>query len=387
MLPLKQRLALKKQPQQPLPHSLTPPNPSNDDNDTDMACCICYEDVRQCNRGTLESCAHIFCFDCIEQWSKKGRNCCPMCNRQFFLITASVTPVKTLKNGKKRKGQKVIVIKKKRTREERNDVQEEEADDEDEDEDDEDEDEDYVYEGSTSRHRRRRPVTRQRIAQQMRPETRPLNAQAAAGINLLGNNTRQTQQQRRNGITRYFSYLDEGNNDEDDPFMEWAHLDNRPVVQVDDDTSDDSNGVDSYFHLEEVERPRPTESRRERRGLSLFDVATGTRRRVSNRRQNAQINNSTPHMEVIDLISDDSESDSESESDRTTGHPDASVIPVMVSSELENDSRRESMVSLSESSTASSSDSEDDEMEFEVAPSARQELSLRERLSQRRNRM
>jgi hypothetical protein len=307
-----------------------------------------------------------------------------MCNRQFFLITASVTPVKTLQNGKKRKGQKVIVIKKKRTREERNDVQEEEADDED---DEDEEDEDYVYEGSTSRHRRRRPVTRQRIAQQMRPETRPLNAQAAAGINLLGSNTRQTQQQRRNGITRYFSYLDEGNNDEDDPFMEWAHLDNRLVVQVDDDTSDDSNGVDSYFHLEEVERPRPTESRRERRGLSLFDVATGTRRRVSNRRQNAQINNSTPHMEVIDLISDDSESNSESESDRTTGHPNASVIPVMGSSELENDSRRESMVSLSESSTASSSDSDDDEMEFEVAPSARQELSLRERLSQRRNRM
>jgi len=37
-------------------------------------------------RGTLDSCAHIFCFECIHQWSKTS-NTCPFCKQRFKQIS------------------------------------------------------------------------------------------------------------------------------------------------------------------------------------------------------------------------------------------------------------------------------------------------------------
>ena len=34
-------------------------------------------------RGKLNSCNHMFCFDCIEKWGKDYENTCPLCKKRF----------------------------------------------------------------------------------------------------------------------------------------------------------------------------------------------------------------------------------------------------------------------------------------------------------------
>lgn len=415
ILPLKERLAQKK---------LALNNPVSEDDQPDHMCSICYEDAQSKNRGVLETCNHIFCFDCIVKWSKAGRNCCPMCNREFHVITAERTPTKTFKNGKKRKCKKVIHIKKNRSR---RSISEDNF---------EDEVADYAHGG---RHSYRQRSAR-RFAQQSDPATRPANAQAAAGI-----------YNRRGVITSFLSYLD-NDAEEDDPFMEWSQLTEvAGTVTQPELTTNATSNINPNVNSPRMEIE---ETRRRRRGMSIFNAATGgrqvdeppsRRRRVIQQRNETEtshtresnsllatteeINLTSDHItrqgmarndlrpqpprrtitsffsylsnedeesdhfllsavslqspqsrrriysqnaEVIDLVSSDSDSDNESD---VTLSPEVGV-PTRQSVESE-ESRRESMVSLSDISADGDRSDIEDRQDDPIA-------SLRERLRQRR---
>eukprot|EP01028_Stygiella_incarcerata_P009038 TRINITY_DN4135_c0_g1_i1.p1 TRINITY_DN4135_c0_g1~~TRINITY_DN4135_c0_g1_i1.p1 ORF type:complete len:336 (-),score=85.56 TRINITY_DN4135_c0_g1_i1:200-1138(-) len=47
------------------------------------SCPICFSDV--IIRGQIDSCKHVFCFDCITEWSKSSSHC-PICRREFRSI-------------------------------------------------------------------------------------------------------------------------------------------------------------------------------------------------------------------------------------------------------------------------------------------------------------
>mmetsp|Transcript_40543 Transcript_40543/g.102072 ORF Transcript_40543/g.102072 Transcript_40543/m.102072 type:complete len:599 (-) Transcript_40543:12-1808(-) len=75
---------------------------------SDLTCGICLDDVKI--RGVLNSCAHMFCFTCITQWSEV-QNTCPMCKRRFDSLTERQI------DGKKRKRfERVVKVAKKNQR-------------------------------------------------------------------------------------------------------------------------------------------------------------------------------------------------------------------------------------------------------------------------------
>lgn len=54
-------------------------------------CTICLDSVKIA--GGLDACPHIFCFDCILQWSKVT-NKCPVCNQNFKqIIEKNINPI------------------------------------------------------------------------------------------------------------------------------------------------------------------------------------------------------------------------------------------------------------------------------------------------------
>lgn len=67
-------------------------------------CVICMEEIK--NKGTI-GCQHLFCFDCILNWSKRT-NSCPVCKRKFSKITTITEPSPLTKTGKKRKSMKPV---------------------------------------------------------------------------------------------------------------------------------------------------------------------------------------------------------------------------------------------------------------------------------------
>lgn len=50
-----------------------------------ICCTICFEELNYEKRGTLEDCAHEFCFKCICEWSKVQQSC-PICRKKFTKI-------------------------------------------------------------------------------------------------------------------------------------------------------------------------------------------------------------------------------------------------------------------------------------------------------------
>ena len=58
---------------------------------------MCFEEQFD-TRGKIDSCQHLFCFACIETWSKQS-NTCPLCKRRFKEIVAF--DVKSGKRGKR----------------------------------------------------------------------------------------------------------------------------------------------------------------------------------------------------------------------------------------------------------------------------------------------
>lgn len=63
-----------------------------------ISCSICLSDELN-NRGILNCCDHEFCFDCIIEWTKVESNC-PLCKSLIKTITSSKTPNKKGKNKK-----------------------------------------------------------------------------------------------------------------------------------------------------------------------------------------------------------------------------------------------------------------------------------------------
>jgi len=49
-----------------------------------LECGICLDVIKE--QGVLNSCKHLFCFSCIEKWSKTS-NTCPMCKVRFKHLT------------------------------------------------------------------------------------------------------------------------------------------------------------------------------------------------------------------------------------------------------------------------------------------------------------
>ena len=54
------------------------------DDDEAIECGICFESVNI--RGVIDCCPHIFCYECISQWSTL-QNTCPVCQRRFEFVT------------------------------------------------------------------------------------------------------------------------------------------------------------------------------------------------------------------------------------------------------------------------------------------------------------
>lgn len=49
---------------------------------TEITCSICFDEVKKEDLTSIDSCKHLFCYSCIEQWSKH-ENSCPLCKSQF----------------------------------------------------------------------------------------------------------------------------------------------------------------------------------------------------------------------------------------------------------------------------------------------------------------
>ena len=53
--------------------------------DDSQKCCICLEIPTSDTLAKLDSCDHLYCFKCIEQWSER-ENSCPQCKARFTQI-------------------------------------------------------------------------------------------------------------------------------------------------------------------------------------------------------------------------------------------------------------------------------------------------------------
>ncbi len=49
-----------------------------------LDCSICFEKITSA-QGELNSCTHLFCFECIKTWAAKS-NLCPLCKNRFTVI-------------------------------------------------------------------------------------------------------------------------------------------------------------------------------------------------------------------------------------------------------------------------------------------------------------
>ena len=62
-------------------------------------CIICMENMKE--EATLDTCRHVFCYDCIVKWSKT-ENTCPLCKARFHKIVCK-NPVGTTPTGRKKR--------------------------------------------------------------------------------------------------------------------------------------------------------------------------------------------------------------------------------------------------------------------------------------------
>eukprot|EP01138_Halocafeteria_seosinensis_P010880 gb/GECG01011113.1/.p1 GENE.gb/GECG01011113.1/~~gb/GECG01011113.1/.p1 ORF type:complete len:441 (+),score=71.99 gb/GECG01011113.1/:1-1323(+) len=128
------------------------------DSDT---CCICLEPITEL--GKINGCSHLFCYQCIEEWSKVT-NLCPLCKVKFTQIEGK-TPSP---NGRKQRKKK---CKRVRNRRQRVDHYEDEVDVEAEDE--------VAVEVQAPRTQRRRRHPARRAASGRRATSSTTNRSAA----------------------------------------------------------------------------------------------------------------------------------------------------------------------------------------------------------------
>eukprot|EP00347_Sterkiella_histriomuscorum_P020556 403337356 len=53
----------------------------------EVICSICYKRIDPQDQASLESCIHVFCFECILKWAINSRNICPYCKSVLNKIT------------------------------------------------------------------------------------------------------------------------------------------------------------------------------------------------------------------------------------------------------------------------------------------------------------
>ena len=53
--------------------------------DKKETCAICFEEKKIKNLTGLNNCTHLYCLECILEWSKK-ENSCPQCKKKFTLL-------------------------------------------------------------------------------------------------------------------------------------------------------------------------------------------------------------------------------------------------------------------------------------------------------------
>ena len=92
---------------------------SSNETETPSTCGICLDELSASTQAQINSCDHIFCFECILKWSKVGENKCPMCKKLFKKITTAKNSESTppSQKGRKRKASnniKEVTVKNKR---------------------------------------------------------------------------------------------------------------------------------------------------------------------------------------------------------------------------------------------------------------------------------
>lgn len=64
-------------------------------------CGICYTEIEE--QGKIDSCGHLYCFECIRKWSNSC-NTCPLCRERFLTIRRiQLNPTETTQKPKSRK--------------------------------------------------------------------------------------------------------------------------------------------------------------------------------------------------------------------------------------------------------------------------------------------
>lgn len=70
-------------------------------------CVICMEELNMKEEATVDACTHVFCYDCIDKWSKT-ENTCPLCKKRFHQIRVKNPKGTTPKGRKKRQKTKRV---------------------------------------------------------------------------------------------------------------------------------------------------------------------------------------------------------------------------------------------------------------------------------------
>ncbi len=56
-----------------------------------QTCAICLDQVTLANQATTDSCTHVYCFECIQQWVTTCSNTCPQCKKVISEIKQGLT--------------------------------------------------------------------------------------------------------------------------------------------------------------------------------------------------------------------------------------------------------------------------------------------------------
>ncbi len=65
-------------------HKVLVPTTATNSDLPQLDCSICFEKITSA-QGELNSCTHLFCFECIKTWAAKS-NLCPLCKMRFTVI-------------------------------------------------------------------------------------------------------------------------------------------------------------------------------------------------------------------------------------------------------------------------------------------------------------
>mmetsp|Transcript_8616 Transcript_8616/g.12521 ORF Transcript_8616/g.12521 Transcript_8616/m.12521 type:complete len:739 (-) Transcript_8616:1056-3272(-) len=95
---------------------------SPENNKSDQSCCICLDVPDLTELSSINGCAHLFCFGCIEKWADR-ENTCPLCKNRFTKIDrVHKQPLKRKRKGEGNPGPRPKNTKKVKNRDQRADL-------------------------------------------------------------------------------------------------------------------------------------------------------------------------------------------------------------------------------------------------------------------------